>query len=830
MTFSDNSQMDLAYQILEKTATNLFLTGRAGTGKTTFLRTVRRHLHKRMVVLAPTGIAAINAEGVTIHSFFQLPFAPYIPGSKFAEPANYGIQKQKLRLIRSLDLLVIDEVSMVRADLLDAVDESLRRIRRNQQPFGGVQLLLIGDLQQLSPVVKDEEREMLGAHYSGFYFFNSHALRQTPYATIELQQVYRQSDSRFLSLLNAVREGKVDEQTLASLNTRFISNFEQPKEAGYIRLVTHNWQAHTINSRELEALTDPSFNFDAQVSGKFPESSYPTDFQLTLKRGAQVMFVKNDADKRYFNGMLGTVEAITEKGFSVRPNDTPDAVIEVHPETWTNARYELDPKTNEIKEVVDGTFTQYPVKTAWAITIHKSQGLTFDHAVIDVSGSFAHGQTYVALSRCRTLEGLVLTAPIPMRAIIADEYVNAYSNEVRSKVLTQCQFEQMEYDYVLQLLTEAFTFTRIRASLSSILRVFEEFLSGTYPETTQRYADCLGRFDLEVVNVSGRFHQQYQRMLQEQGGVEGELLQERIRKGAGYFYDKLKELSEFVQQQRVTIDNAVAKKRMSTALGELTDCSYVQRNLMAFMREEGFSLKPFMAKRTELLLEVDNPAQAKRRKLTAEPVVEATQAAADGPTEVRNPKLYAILQQWRRNKMQQLQVPAYTIMHNKALIALANNAPKSLEELFQVPYVGKVTLQKYGAELMELLGIKADGPADLTNLTPTGRPRREYKETTDELSLRLYREGRTPEEVAQIRDLTLSTIKNHLLKHVLSGEVDFYDIVPRQTYAWICRFWQAHPETKDLGLGDMRAAMGEAVSYNDLKYAVKYARLLEEQS
>lgn len=828
MTFPDNPQMDLAYQILEKTASHLFLTGRAGTGKTTFLRTVRRNLPKRMVVLAPTGIAAINAEGVTIHSFFQLPFAPYIPGSKFAQPANYGIQRQKLKLIRSLDLLIIDEISMVRADLLDAVDESLRRIRRNPAPFGGVQLLLIGDLQQLSPVVKDEEKALLDAYYPGYYFFNSLALRQTNYATVELQQVYRQNDTRFLSLLNAVREGQANEQVLAQLNTRYQPNLKLDKATGYIRLVTHNWQAHAINSRELEAIAEPAFSFDAEVTGKFPESSYPTDYQLVLKRGAQVMFVKNDVEKRYFNGMIGVVEAIDAKCFKVRPNDTPDQLIDVQREAWTNARYDLDEQTNEIKEVVDGVFTQFPVKAAWAITIHKSQGLTFDHAIIDVSGSFAHGQAYVALSRCRTLEGMILTTPIPKGAIIADEFVSAYSREVRSKVLTQRQFEEMQQAYVLQLLTETFTFTGARAALSAIVRVFEEYLSGIYPETTQLYAELLVRTDLEIVNVSSRFHQQYQRMLYEQeGGIADMALQERIRKGAGYFYEKLREVSLFVREHIVPVDNAVAKKRITAALEQLTDELYVKQQLMLFIRDEGFGMQPYLAKRTELLLEIDRSTQPRHRKQGKEAISNNKQLAEGSPAEVNDPKLYAALQQWRREKARQLNVPAYTIMHNKALIALANMVPKRAADLQQVPYVGTVTLQKYGSELIELLGIKADDWAECNALTPKGRPRRAPKETTDELSLRLYREGNSPEEIAQIRDLTLSTIKNHLLKHVIGGDVNFYDIVPRHIYEWICNFWREHPETRQMGLGDMRAAMNEAVSYKDLKYAVKYTKLLE---
>ena len=317
----NNPELQLAWQFIENTGTHLFLTGKAGTGKTTFLRRLKEHTPKRMVILAPTGIAAINAGGVTIHSFFQLSFAPFVPETTFnSSQTHYRYSKEKRNIIRSMDLLVIDEISMVRADLLDAVDATLRRYRDREKPFGGVQLLMIGDLQQLAPVVKDNEWELLRKHYETPYFFASHALKETAYMTIELKKVYRQSDTFFLSLLNKIRENKADDEVLNELNRRYQPGFQPQKEEGYIRLTTHNNQAQRVNDCELASLPGKAYHFSAEIEGDFPEYSYPADKLLTIKEGAQIMFLKNDpsSEKRYYNGMIGEVVAVNETGIVVR--------------------------------------------------------------------------------------------------------------------------------------------------------------------------------------------------------------------------------------------------------------------------------------------------------------------------------------------------------------------------------------------------------------------------------------------------------------------------------------------------------------------------------
>lgn len=416
-----SAELSMAWDIIENTGANLFLTGKAGTGKTTFLKDVRDKSTKRLIVLAPTGIAAINAGGVTIHSFFQLPLSPYVPGATFGgdEQKYYRFSKVKRNIIRTMDLLVIDEISMVRADLLDAIDSVMRRYREHDKPFGGVQLLLIGDLQQLAPVIKDDEWSMLSKFYSTPYFFSSNALNAANYHTVELKTVYRQQDEDFISILNQIRENRATDETLAILNKRYIPDFVPDKKSDYIRLTTHNYPAQMINDKELSLLPSKEHFFKAEVEGDFPETSYPADENLVLKQGAQIMFIKNDPEKRFFNGMIGEVVSLDDTHIIVRGKNGGES-FGLEKSEWTNSKYTLDDVTKEIKETVEGVFRQYPLRLAWAITIHKSQGLTFEHAIIDVSHSFAHGQTYVALSRCRTLQGIVLSEPLQRDAIVCD--------------------------------------------------------------------------------------------------------------------------------------------------------------------------------------------------------------------------------------------------------------------------------------------------------------------------------------------------------------------------------------------------------------------------
>ena len=469
-----NKQLELAFNFVQYTGQNIFLTGKAGTGKTTFLKSLKERSPKRMIVVAPTGVAAINAGGVTIHSFFQLSFAPQI-GLENEQTRQMRFSKEKINIIRSLDLLVIDEISMVRADILDAIDKVMRRFKNGRKPFGGAQLLMIGDLQQLSPVVKRDEWDLLKTHYETAYFFSSKALKEIPYVSIELTHVFRQQDDKFISILNKVRDNILDKKAQDELNQRYDPGFIPGDEDGYITLCTHNIQAHRMNDSKLKELPSKERIFTAHVEGNFPEYSFPTDYELRLKIGAQVMFVKNDPDpeKRFFNGKIGQVTSIEDDVVFVQcPGEEEE--IEVTSLLWENVKYTIDKETSEIKEELEGSFSQIPLKLAWAITIHKSQGLTFERAIIDAEASFAHGQVYVALSRCKTLEGLVLKTPIRGHSIISDETVGGFIQQVEENQPGETELNNAKLAFQREQLVELFRFYRMSYLINSITKTIEE--------------------------------------------------------------------------------------------------------------------------------------------------------------------------------------------------------------------------------------------------------------------------------------------------------------------------------------------------------------------
>ena len=613
--------MNLAWQFVKNTGTSIFLTGKAGTGKTTFLRALKDKLPKRMVVVAPTGIAAINANGVTIHSFFQLPFAPYVPNSIFKTEGIFRVSKEKQRILRTLDLLVIDEISMVRADLLDSVDMVLRRYRDRSTPFGGVQLLLIGDLQQLPPVVRDEEWTLLGKYYDSPYFFSSLALKQTGYITIELKHVYRQNDLEFLSLLNKIRDNKADQDTFNRLNNRYIPNFVPPSDTDYIRLVTHNYQAQIINEGKLAELPGVSRQYKASITGEFPEQSYPTEFVLELKENAQVMFVKNDSTGkgRYYNGMLGKVVSTTPRDVTVKGNETGE-LIDLLPEEWTNAKYVLNKDTHEIEEEVEGTFKQFPLRLAWAVTIHKSQGLTFEHAIIDAQHSFAHGQTYVALSRCKTLEGLVLSSPLSTNAVICDEKVHQFNMDASAHQPNSEMLSQMQRAYELNLIDELFDFRPIGIAFERITRFIDEHFARRYPRLLQEYRLARPILD-EIVAVAAKFRLQYTQMLATQQGQElGNEVIQRIRSGAEYFHKRLSLLVEMHRKNKIDTDNKALKKTLKERYSDVHEALDFKWNLLKYESREdvSFGIGDYLSAKAKLLLgtvDTDKPNTKKAKEV-----------------------------------------------------------------------------------------------------------------------------------------------------------------------------------------------------------------------
>ena len=532
-----NIELKTAWEFVEKTGKSVFLTGKAGTGKTTFLKKVVEQSKKRVVVVAPTGIAAINAGGVTIHSFFQLPLHPFIPGMKVE--SKFAFSKEKRSIIKTIDILIIDEISMVRCDLLEAIDSVLRRFRNKYKPFGGVQLLMIGDLQQLSPVITDEEFQLLAPYYSSPYFFGSRALSAVDYVTIELKEVYRQQDQHFIDILNSVRCGRPSPEVIRALNSRYDPHFIPGADEGYIRLTTHNQIADNYNSQQLSLIDESVHSFDAQVSGNFPEYAYPTEARLELKVGAQVMFVKNDpsSEKRYYNGKIGVVTDFFEEYILVQcPGD--DEKIAVEPLEWENSRYVINEQTQEMETEVQGLFRQYPLRLAWAITIHKSQGLTFDKAIIDAASSFASGQVYVALSRCRTLEGMVLATPLRADSVITDLHVEDYiEGQEAAAARSLSRLESIKEEYYKDLLCELFDFKEIASLQKRMLGVCKDFPSGTVVGLAQRHNDILNSLNETVVPVGEKWHLLIkQKPFDEVASAD---FAARIKNGCTYFLEHL---------------------------------------------------------------------------------------------------------------------------------------------------------------------------------------------------------------------------------------------------------------------------------------------------
>ena len=609
-----NNDLQLAWDFVENTGRSIFLTGKAGTGKTTFLKTVVERSRKRPIVVAPTGVAAINAGGVTIHSFFQLPFSPYVPGAKVDSKYDFGREKRKI--IASIDLLIIDEISMVRADLLDAIDSVLRRFRDHYKPFGGVQLLMIGDLAQLTPVVTPEDEQVLKPYYNTPYFFGSKALQQIDYVTIQLEHVYRQQDTSFIEILNQIRDGQPSQEALDALNSRCKPTFIPRPEEPYIRLTTHNQLANFYNESELQKLQGRPFQYRAEVKGTFPDYAYPTAETLMLKQGAQVMFVKNDptGEHLYYNGRIGRVTSCDEKHVTVYCEGD-DSAIEVEPLEWENTRYSLNEKTREIEAEVQGTFRQLPLRLAWAITIHKSQGLTFDRAIIDANQSFAPGQVYVALSRCRTLEGLVLATPLQARAIINDERVDAYIAQQETEAQRSiAQLPVLKQEYERHLLLQLFDFRPLLYQQETMVRLFAEYFYNSHASLKQLHDQALQDLRQKIISVAQKWQEKIQAMSIEQ--LRGHDFLERVKRSAEYFADTLNAIlaKPLELTAKVETNNKQAARRLNTALPDERQTWLSHRYLLTKMSERGFTVNNYLKEKQMSMLDAIDEGTLKPKR------------------------------------------------------------------------------------------------------------------------------------------------------------------------------------------------------------------------
>ncbi|MCL2155325.1 MAG: helix-turn-helix domain-containing protein [Leptospirales bacterium] len=807
-----NPQLELAHNLLKYTGTHLFLTGKAGTGKTTFLHNLREHSPKRMIVVAPTGVAAINAKGVTIHSFFQLSFAPSVPGTK---PANefFRYSKDKINIMRSLDLLIIDEISMVRADLLDAVDYVLRHFRRNELPFGGAQLLMIGDLEQLAPVVKDDEWSLLGDHYESPFFFDSHALKKTSYVCVELKTVYRQSDEDFINMLNRIRENKIDQTLLYELNKRHQPDFNPENEDGYITLTTHNHQAQRINSDKLAKIKDKSYVYEAKVTGNFPEYSFPTDENLELKKGAQVMFVKNDLspDKRYYNGKIAVITRIDDNRIEAQSKEDTYPIV-VEKAVWSNMKYTIDPDTKELKEVEEGAFEQYPLKTAWAITVHKSQGLTFDKAIIDANASFAHGQVYVALSRCRTLDGLVLSSPVNAHSVIRSGSIDTFVRYAEENEPDEQQFQTLRKDYFIKMLYEQFTYSGIQSRFNFMRWLLNEHFRNLYPELINQYKQVEESFKNEILNVSVQFHSQLQRILSNTANPEEDpLLQERAKKAAAYFLEKINLiLQELLDKTIVETDNKDIRKKVNNALNLLqTEIRQKQKTLEACL--EKFSVPAYLDAKSKASIEEESPKHKKKATKDSSSKIAVSK-------DILHPELYEQIRSWRAKLAQEQNVPAYMILSQMALIGISNSLPQDGAQLLRIPGVGEITLDRYGKEILEMVQESVSQYGYEVKEQPVLlKSKKESKTDTKEQTFLLYQQGKSIEEIAKVRSMVISTIEGHLLPYIINGDIPIEKLVVPEKIEKIKNVLQQNLEAS---LSEIKAILGDSYSYAEIRFVM----------
>ena len=740
-------------QFINQTSQSIFLTGKAGTGKTTLLRKIMASTHKNAVIVAPTGIAALNAGGVTIHSFFQLPFAGFIPEFG-AQPAfsesvkfetkqtllrHFTMNKTRLKMIRNIDLLIIDEVSMLRADLLDAIDWTLRNIRRAHEPFGNVQVLFIGDLLQLPPVVKQEEWQILRNHYQGIFFFHAKVLQETQPLYIELSKIYRQQDQDFIQLLNQLRNNQMSSEDLQILNQYVRPDFDANKEEGYITLSTHNAKADQINAIALEALPEKLWSYAAEITGDYPKHLYPLEPTLELKLGAQVMFIKNDLslEKNYFNGKMGKIKALSSDEILVEfPEEK--KTINVEKFEWSNIRYELNAATGEVEEKTIGTFVHYPLKLAWAITVHKSQGLTFDKAVLDVSEVFAPGQAYVALSRLRTLSGLVLTQPMRMNGLSNDQQVMAYSQHKADENTLPKVLEAHIKHYLLQTLKQAFDWYELRSQWSQHEASYQAL--GAKSEKTKNKSWMA--LQNQVVQATKEPAEKFIRQLEglfTKPHFDRVFLKERVDAAYHYF---------FAQLDGVLLSN----------LRKIAELSRVRKTKS--YAEELEALDDIL---TETILKLK-----KVRLLVS--------AVAEGEAITKDRIWNNDLQQYKLSK-----------------IAIVRQELKQVPSLLDDPDAEEVSFLKSTKKLAK---------------------EQKVKKSTQEKTLELLEAGKEVSEIARERQLSVQTINSHFAYLIRSGQIELTDVMSPKR---ISELEQLFDGFEGNSLNPLKEKLGSKATWDELK-------------
>jgi hypothetical protein len=768
-----NDVFDLAFRFVTETSENIFLTGNAGTGKTTFLKYLKENCSKNIIVAAPTGVAAINAGGVTLHSLFQLPFDPFLPtsASKSQLLGKLKFNKQRQDLLRKMELLVIDEISMVRCDIMDAIDTILRSVRRKHDlPFGGVQLLCIGDLYQLPPVARRQEWGILQEYYSSEFFFDSLVIKEQRLVLIELKKIYRQKEDSFVRLLNKVRNNNMDADDFEDLHQRFYPAFRPSPEEKYITLTSHNNQADQINHRELQKLSSLSFTYNAEIQDDFPDSMYPAEGTLVLKEGAQVMFLKNDSEKRYFNGKIGVIKTLRQDEIVV---DCDGFDIYVSQETWENTRYTLN-KEGKLDHEILGTFTQFPLRLAWAITIHKSQGLTFEKVMIDAGAAFSSGQVYVALSRCTSLDGIVLLSKIPAAAIYSNQNVVKGHQTLTPKGSLAERFAGARQIYTQQLLEEIFSFNEINVLVDVLHFRINEQKSKLNNEALPWINDLKHKLSADK-SIGLKFIGHIGSFMKEEPVIEkNAALQKRINAASEHFLPKFLSYREAVQNHPLLTEHREAANNINEFLNQLFLALHAQNYFLQYC-SEAFSVTSFLQhkiKYAQPRINISCYASGKKQS----------------STDVPNAELYNTLKRWRDIICEESGLPIYMIANQNTLKEIATYLPFTKKELMQISGFGKAKSEKYGDDIIEVVkdycdrnNLESNMPAKQESPKGNGKEKPlEQKMPTNLISFNLLKEGKTIEEIAKERNYAITTIEGHLASFVANGELDINKMVSEE--------------------------------------------------
>ena len=749
-----------------------------------------------MVIVAPTGVAAINAKGVTIHSFFQMPFGPILP-NQIANTSNAQrkFSKTKIDIIKSLDLVIIDEISMVRADLLDGIDQVMRRYKNRNKVFGGAQILMIGDLQQLAPVVRPNEWSLLQSHYNTIYFFSSKAYQEANVVSIELKHIYRQKNEDFIKILNEIRTDTLSDMSAKILNKNYNPSFSPTKEEGYITLTTHNNRANLINESELNKLKIKSSFFKAEISGKFNENAYPNAERLELKVGAQVMFIKNDSstDKRYYNGKIGIITAISKESVTVKCANEIDEIV-TEKETWSNINYSINEETKAIKEEMIGAFSQIPLRLAWAITIHKSQGLTFEKAIIDAEASFAHGQTYVALSRCTSLEGLVLKTPITSSAIINDNTVSIFNESVEENHPDESILNESEKHFQLNLISEILDYQPLLYPITRLIDVFYNNRTSIKGDVIDHLQTVKDDGIVALMKISNGFKNQLNTLSEDNVLPENSSqIQERFIKAITYFLNTTK---NSIQKPLDTItfstDNKAVKKDFSKQFDSLQE--KLEEKLFALQKmTKGFKVQEYLQVRANAVLQKTEPI--KKKKVASK----------------RDPILALKLRELRDGIAKSLEIAHFQIFTQETLYALCDDLPRTEKELLKVVGMGKTRVSKYGEEILEAIEVycKENG------INRLNQQKKEDKKPTKQISFELFKAGLSIKEISKERSLTPGTIENHLANYISSGDIDVLELIPLKRYKNIRNQVETAGQVK--GLTALKEKVDGSITYMELK-------------